>query len=98
MAGGVLLGASFQRTNAGFNGAIVPWPVGGREQRKYTGLLQKGQGELSIKGRTVIAFQDQRGAVPGETGPTIDRIEVAEFESSSQAREWLKQHAPVFLE
>jgi hypothetical protein len=33
----------------------------------------------------------------GETGPTIDRIEVAEFESHQELREWLKKHAPAFL-
>lgn len=33
----------------------------------------------------------------GETGPTIDSIEVAEFESQAALREWLTQHAPSFL-
>lgn len=33
----------------------------------------------------------------GEGGPTIDRIEVAEFESHEAVEEWLKKKAPVFL-
>jgi hypothetical protein len=33
----------------------------------------------------------------GEKGPTIDRIEVAEFESQEELREWLKKNAPAFL-
>src|SRR5579871_191341 len=31
----------------------------------------------------------------GETGPTIDSIQVAEFESQSALREWLGQNAPA---
>jgi hypothetical protein len=33
----------------------------------------------------------------GETGPTIDRIEVAEFESNAELKEWLSQNAPAFV-
>jgi hypothetical protein len=33
----------------------------------------------------------------GERGPTIDRIEVGEFESQEEAREWLKKVSPTFL-
>ena len=33
----------------------------------------------------------------GETGPTIDSIEVAEFESQAALKEWLKQKAPAFV-
>ncbi len=33
----------------------------------------------------------------GETGPTIDSIEVAEFESHSALKEWLGKHGPAFL-
>ena len=33
----------------------------------------------------------------GEGGPTIDRIEVAEFESQEEIREWLKKVAPAFV-
>jgi hypothetical protein len=33
----------------------------------------------------------------GEGGPTIDRIEVAEFESQEELREWLKKVAPSFV-
>src|SRR5207249_3939579 len=33
----------------------------------------------------------------GDNGPTIDSIEVQDFESNAEAKEWLKQHAPAFL-
>jgi hypothetical protein len=33
----------------------------------------------------------------GETGPTIDSIQVAEFESNDALKEWLGKHAPAFL-
>lgn len=33
----------------------------------------------------------------GETGPTIDSIEVAEFESQATLKEWLTANAPAFL-
>jgi hypothetical protein len=33
----------------------------------------------------------------GETGPTIDSIQVAEFESQAALKSWLTEHAPVFL-
>jgi hypothetical protein len=33
----------------------------------------------------------------GETGPTIDSIEVGEFESQDAAKEWIGTQAPVFL-
>jgi hypothetical protein len=33
----------------------------------------------------------------GETGPTIDSIEVAEFESNDDLKEWLGKHGPAFL-
>jgi hypothetical protein len=33
----------------------------------------------------------------GETGPTIDSIEVSEFESNAELKEWLGKHAPAFL-
>jgi hypothetical protein len=33
----------------------------------------------------------------GETEPTIDSIEVAEFESHGALKEWLSQKAPAFL-
>jgi len=32
-----------------------------------------------------------------EKGPTIDSIEVAEFESQDALKEWLRQRAPAFL-
>jgi hypothetical protein len=33
----------------------------------------------------------------GEGGPTIDKIEVAEFESQEELREWLSKAAPAFV-
>ena len=33
----------------------------------------------------------------GETGPTIDSIQVAEFESQTALKEWLGKNAPAFL-
>jgi hypothetical protein len=33
----------------------------------------------------------------GETGPTIDSIQVAEFESHAALKEWLRKHAPAFM-
>jgi hypothetical protein len=33
----------------------------------------------------------------GDTGPTIDSIEVAEFESQADLKEWISQNAPAFL-
>jgi hypothetical protein len=33
----------------------------------------------------------------GEKGPTIDRIEVAEFEAHEEMQEWLKKAAPAFV-
>jgi hypothetical protein len=33
----------------------------------------------------------------GETGPTIDSIEVAEFESQAALKKWLTEHAPAFV-
>jgi hypothetical protein len=33
----------------------------------------------------------------GDSGPTIDRIEVAEFESQAALREWLTKNAPAFV-
>jgi hypothetical protein len=33
----------------------------------------------------------------GETGPTIDSIDIAEFASHEELREWLARNAPAFL-
>lgn len=33
----------------------------------------------------------------GETGPTIDSIQIVEFETQEALREWLQANAPVFL-
>jgi hypothetical protein len=34
----------------------------------------------------------------GETGPTVDSIEVAGLESNAEVKEWISKHAPAFLE
>jgi hypothetical protein len=34
----------------------------------------------------------------GETGPTIDSIQVAEFESQADLKKWLSTNAPAFLQ
>jgi hypothetical protein len=34
----------------------------------------------------------------GESGPTIDSIEVAEFESQEALKEWLSKKAPAFMQ
>ena len=36
--------------------------------------------------------------VVGEAGPTIDSIEVVEFESHAALKEWLAKNAPAFLQ
>ena len=33
----------------------------------------------------------------GETGPTIDRIQIAEFESNAELKKWLEANAPAFV-
>ncbi len=33
----------------------------------------------------------------GETGPTIDSIKIAEFESQAALKEWLRTNAPAFV-
>ncbi len=33
----------------------------------------------------------------GEGEPTVDRIDIAEFETVEQEREWLKKNAPAFI-
>jgi hypothetical protein len=34
----------------------------------------------------------------GDSGPTIDSIQVEEFETQAAIKEWLAQHAPAFLQ
>ena len=34
----------------------------------------------------------------GETGPTIDSIQVAEFESQAALKDWLGKNAPSFMQ
>jgi hypothetical protein len=33
----------------------------------------------------------------GDSGPTIDSIQVGEFESQAALKEWLSQNAPAFM-
>jgi hypothetical protein len=33
----------------------------------------------------------------GETGPTVDKIEIAEFETNVEVKAWVGKHAPGFL-
>lgn len=46
-----------------------------------------------IKEMTPVEIQEV-----GETGPTIDRIEVGEFDTHAALKEWLKAKAPAFAE
>jgi hypothetical protein len=34
----------------------------------------------------------------GDTGPTIDSIQVQEFESQAALKEWLTNNAPAFVQ
>ena len=34
----------------------------------------------------------------GESGPTVDSIVVAEFESHGDLKDWLTKHAPAFVQ
>ena len=45
----------------------------------------------------VREMDDQELRRVGERGPTIDQIEVGEFESQEEMREWLKKVAPAFV-
>ncbi len=45
----------------------------------------------------VREMEEQELRRVGQSGPTIDRIEVAEFESQEELREWLKKVAPAFV-
>ncbi len=45
----------------------------------------------------VREMSDEEIRQVGETGPTIDSIEVAEFESHDALKEWLTKKAPAFL-
>jgi hypothetical protein len=42
-------------------------------------------------------MQEEEIRQVGETGPTIDSIEVAEFESHAALKEWLGKKAPAFV-
>ena len=45
----------------------------------------------------VREMSDEEIRQVGETGPTIDSIEVAEFESHADLKAWMSHHAPGFL-
>lgn len=42
-----------------------------------------------------MAEEDIRSV--GDKGPTIDSIQIAEFESHAECKEWLKKNAPAFV-
>ena len=70
---GVTFGSRFQRADACFNGPIVPWRMGRREQAKDIFRFDEGPSLFGNEGRTVIAFQDEGSAVDGEeTGEAAD--------------------------
>jgi hypothetical protein len=56
-----------------------------------TGGLQRGR----IVWIREMSEEDIRQV--GDNGPTIDSIQVAEFESQAALKEWLRQHAPAFV-
>jgi hypothetical protein len=41
--------------------------------------------------------EDELKKVHQKREPTIDRIDIAEFETLEEQREWLKARAPVFV-
>jgi hypothetical protein len=45
----------------------------------------------------VREMSDEEIRQVGETGPTIDSIEVAEFESHSELKEWVSKNASAFV-
>jgi hypothetical protein len=45
----------------------------------------------------VVVTDEEKIKCVGDTAPTIDSIEVAEFESHAALKEWLNQKAPAFL-
>jgi hypothetical protein len=84
-------------------GWLGPWQYNPSE-----GLLLKFSGDLVYLVLTTGGLQRHRVVwiremseedirQVGESGPTIDRIEVAEFESQDALREWLGKNAPAFL-
>jgi hypothetical protein len=62
---------------------------------KGVNLVDRGLARHRITYIQEMREEDLRRAGQGE--PTIDDIEVAECESAEQVREWLQQHAPLFL-
>ena len=47
--------------------------------------------------RTVREMDKDEVSKTPEGQPTIDHIDIAEFESPDEQREWLNQHAPAFV-
>jgi hypothetical protein len=68
--------------NAKVNGGAMNLTDRGFQRHRVTFVREMDEGELRKT---------------GDMGPTIDRIEVTEFESIDGQREWLKKVAPVFL-
>jgi hypothetical protein len=67
--------------DAAVNGGGVNLTAGGLQRHRVTWVREMGEAELKRV---------------GNDGPTIDRIEVAEFESAEEQRKWLARVAPVF--
>jgi hypothetical protein len=56
--------------------------------------------ECGLGRHRVLCVREMEGAEVrsgGSREPTVDRIDVAEFESQEELREWLKKTAPCFL-
>ena len=66
--------------------------------------LKDGAGNLTTGGlqRHRVLWIQEMGEEDiknvGEKGPTIDRIEVAEFESHADVKAWISKHAPAFID
>ena len=58
-------------------------------------LTDRGIGRHRILWLREMDEEEMRQA--GNAKPTIDRIEVAEFDAQEDLQEWLKKNAPVFL-
>ena len=52
---------------------------------------------MVIDARYLVAMDMGELTFDCDTGPTIDSIEMAEFESQAALREWLSKNAPAFL-
>jgi hypothetical protein len=56
--------------------------------------------ERGFQRHRIVAVREMTEDAIKEAGgsePTVDRIDIAEFESANEEREWLQTHAPAFL-